>query len=49
MSDTKETNEDNGREERHAKRMARKKAVVDESIAVAIGKRREQRNENSTP
>ena len=39
MSDTKETNEDNGREERHAKRMARKKAVVDEKIAEAQAER----------
>ena len=36
MSENKETKEEAaGREERHAKRMARKKAVVDESIAAA--------------
>ena len=36
MSENKEAEDNNsGREERHAKRMARKKAVVDESIAAA--------------
>ena len=36
MSENKEAEDNNsGREERHAKRMARTKAVVDESIAAA--------------